>query len=132
VDNALRHNVPGGHIEVVTGTRDSRAVLSVINTGPLVPAEAIGRLLQPFQRLAPDRTGHGDSLGLGLSIAQAIARAHEAALTLRPQPSGGLRVEVSFQQPTAKWQPTGPGAATPSSRRLAHDQSRPTPPAQAS
>jgi signal transduction histidine kinase len=123
VDNALRHNVPGGHIEVVTGTRDSRAVLSVINTGPLVPAEAIGRLLQPFQRLAPDRTGHGEGLGLGLSIAQAIARAHEAALTLRPQPSGGLQVEVSFQQPTAKWQPTG--AATPSSRRLAHDQSRP-------
>ncbi len=132
VDNALRHNAPGGHIEVVTGTRDSRAVLSVINTGPLVPAAAIGRLLQPFQRLAPDRTGHGEGLGLGLSIVQAIARAHEAALSIRPQPSGGLHVEVSFPQPTAQWQRTGAGAATPSSGRLAHDQSRPTPPAQAS
>jgi signal transduction histidine kinase len=107
VDNALRHNAPGGHVEVVTGTRDSRAVLSVINTGPLIPAEAIGRLLQPFQRLAPDRTGHGECLGLGLSIVQAIAHAHEATLSIRPQQRGGLQIEVSFQQPAAQWQPTG-------------------------
>jgi signal transduction histidine kinase len=95
-DNALRHNAPGGHVEVVTGIRNSRATLSVTNTGPAVPAAAIGRLLQPFQRLGADRTGHGDGLGLGLSIVQAIAQAHDAALVLRPRPGGGLHVEVSF------------------------------------
>ena len=99
VDNALRHNAPGGYVEVVTGTRDSRSVLSVTNTGPVVPAEAVDRLLQPFQRLRPDRTGHGDGLGLGLSIAQAVAQAHGATLTISPQPSGGLRAEVSFPRP---------------------------------
>ncbi len=83
VDNALRHNAP----------------LSVINTGPVVPAEAVDRLLQPFQRLRPNRTGHGDGLGLGLSIVQAIAQAHGATLTISPQPSGGLRAEVSFPRP---------------------------------
>jgi signal transduction histidine kinase len=50
-DFALRHNVPGGYVEVVTGTRNSHAVLSVINTGPVVPAAAVDRLLRPFQRL---------------------------------------------------------------------------------
>ena len=50
------------------------------NTGPAVPATAIDPLLQPFQRLGADRTGHGDGLGLGLSIVQAIAQAHHAAL----------------------------------------------------
>ena len=45
VDNALRHNAPGGYVEVVTGTRSSRAVLSVINTGPVVPAEAMAPTL---------------------------------------------------------------------------------------
>jgi signal transduction histidine kinase len=99
VDNALRHNAPGGYVEVVTGTRDSRSVLSVINTGPVVPAEAVDRLLRPFQRLRPDRTGHGDGLGLGLSIVQAVAQAHGAALTITPQPSGGLRAKVSFPRP---------------------------------
>jgi hypothetical protein len=102
VDNALRHNLPGGYVEVVTGTKDSRAVLSVINTGPLVPAAALDRLLQPFQRLGPDRTGHNEGLGLGLSIVQAIAHAHEATLAIRPQPAGGLQVEVSFRQPAAR------------------------------
>ena len=96
VDNALRHNAPGGHVEVVTGTSDSRAVLSVINTGPVVPAEAVDRLVEPFQRLGPDRTGHGEGLGLGLSIVQAIAQAHGAALTIHPRSSGGLHAEVSF------------------------------------
>jgi signal transduction histidine kinase len=100
VDNALRHNVPGGHVEAVTGMRDSRAVLSVSNTGPAVPAAAVDRLLRPFQRLGADRTGHVDGLGLGLSIVQAIAQAHGAALTVRPQPGGGLRVEVSFPHQT--------------------------------
>jgi signal transduction histidine kinase len=99
-DNALAHNTPGGHVEVVTGTSNSRAVLAVTNTGPVVPAEAVGRLLQPFQRLGTDRTGHGEGLGLGLSIVQAITHAHGATLTLRPQPGGGLHAEVSFPPPS--------------------------------
>jgi signal transduction histidine kinase len=99
-DNALAHNTPGGWIEVVTGTKDSRAVLSVLNTGPVVPAAAVGRLLQPFQRLGTERTSHSEGLGLGLSIVQAIAQAHGAALTIRPQPGGGLHAEVSFPPPS--------------------------------
>ena len=128
VDNALRHNAPRGYIEVVTGIRDSRAVLSVINTGPLVPAEAIGRLLQPFQRLGPDRTGHGEGLGLGLSIVQAIAHAHEATLSVRPLPRGGLQVEVSFPQPAAhRGSRPAPRTATPAraAARAARHSHRP-------
>jgi len=83
-DNALAYNTPGGHVEVVTGTRNSCAVLSVTNTGPVIPATEVGRLLRPFQRLGADRTGHGDGPGLGLSIVQAITQAHGATLTIRP------------------------------------------------
>jgi signal transduction histidine kinase len=96
IDNALRHNLPGGQVEVTTGTRASRAVLTVANTGPVVPAAAIDRLFEPFQRITADRTSHGDGLGLGLSIVQAIASAHHAAITARPQPRGGLLIEVAF------------------------------------
>jgi signal transduction histidine kinase len=55
-DNALSYNRPGGRVVVTTGIRDGCAVLRVINTGPLVPADQVERLLQPFQRLGPDRT----------------------------------------------------------------------------
>jgi signal transduction histidine kinase len=99
IDNALRHNAPHGRIDVITETRNSRAVLSVANTGPAVPAAAVDRLFQPFQRLGTDRTSRAEGLGLGLSIVQAIADAHSASITARPQPGGGLLVEVTFPEP---------------------------------
>jgi len=104
VDNALRHNVPGGRVDISTGMRNSRAVLSVLNTGPAVPAAALDRLFQPFQRLAADRTSRGEGLGLGLglSIVQAIADSHSASITARPQPAGGLLVEVTFPMAPAE------------------------------
>jgi signal transduction histidine kinase len=96
VDNAVRHNVPGGTVEVSTARRDGQAVLSVANSGPVIPAGEIGRLLQPFQRLATTRSSDGDGHGLGLAIVCAIADAHGATLTTRARPGGGLHIQVSF------------------------------------
>jgi len=96
VDNAIRYNVPHGSVHVTTQTRSGQAVVSVANTGPVVPPTAVERLFQPFQRLGADRTSRGDGIGLGLSIVQAIADAHGATVTARPQPEGGLDIEVSF------------------------------------
>lgn len=96
VQNAIDHNIPNGHVNVRVETRAGTAVLSVINTGPVVPAGEIQRLLQPFQRLTPDRVGHREGFGLGLSIVSAIAAAHDAALDIRPGENGGLYVELRF------------------------------------
>ena len=95
VENAIRHNVPGGRLEVRVGDRK----LAISNTGPPVPDAEIERLLQPFQRLAEDRTGYRDGIGLGLSIVAAIASAHDAVLDVRPGAHGGLHVEVRFTAP---------------------------------
>ncbi|MFD7551829.1 sensor histidine kinase [Streptomyces sp. NPDC059578] len=97
VDNALKHNAPGGEVEVSARTVDGRAVLTVANTGPVVPPEKVETLFQPFQRLGGTRTGRrSDGLGLGLSIVQAIAVAHDATIATVPRPEGGLSVTVSF------------------------------------
>jgi signal transduction histidine kinase len=61
-----------------------------------VPADELQRLTQPFQRLAPDRVGHRDGLGLGLSIVAAIAGAHEATLDVQAGRHGGPEIEVRF------------------------------------
>jgi signal transduction histidine kinase len=98
VDNAIKHNVVGGHIRIFTGTTDNMAVLSISNSGPMIPASEIARLFQPFQRLDPGRT-HKSGHGLGLSIVQAIASAHGAAVTACPNPTGGLSVNVTFPTP---------------------------------
>ncbi|WP_228389689.1 sensor histidine kinase [Streptomyces smaragdinus] len=95
VDNARRHNRPGGWIRLTTGVRDGRSELRVVNSGPVVNAADIDRLFQPFQRLHP-RTAGPPGHGLGLSIVAAIAAAHDADVEADPGPRGGLDVRVRF------------------------------------
>jgi signal transduction histidine kinase len=97
VDNALRYNVPGGQVEIATGTAGDRAMISVRNSGPVVPPDHLDRLFEPFQQLGGQRVGDGH--GLGLAIVRAIAHAHGAALNPAARPEGGLDIQVSFPGP---------------------------------
>ena len=94
VDNAMSYNVPGGRVEVATGTEGARSFVSVTNTGRLVPPDMVDQLLSPFQRL--ERVADDGHHGLGLSIVQSIATAHSADLTVRARPEGGLAIGVLF------------------------------------
>ncbi len=114
IDNAVRYNTPGGHVHIQTDTTaNGHARLVVTNAGPDVPASEIERLFEPFQRLKTTRTSGQSGYGLGLSIVQAIAAAHHARLTARPQPDGGLVVDVSFPRTvTAAGMLNSPGSVT--------------------
>jgi signal transduction histidine kinase len=94
--NAVRHNLPHGRIEIATRTEPGCALLSVTNTGPTIPPDKLTRLFQPFQRLDKQRTNSDKGIGLGLSIIDAIATAHNATLTAQPRAGGGLHIQVSF------------------------------------
>jgi signal transduction histidine kinase len=98
IDNAIRHNIPGGDLQITTTAGHAGAVLSVASSGPVIPAADVDRLFQPFQRLGP-RPARRDSHGLGLSIVRAIAAAHAATITAQPRPGGGLAIDVSFPPP---------------------------------
>jgi signal transduction histidine kinase len=88
ISNAVRHNVPGGRLEVGTRTAAGRSVLSVANTGPIVPPAAVARLFEPF---------HSDGgVGLGLTIVQSVAEAHGATVASRARAGGGLSIDVAF------------------------------------
>jgi len=102
IENALRHNVPGGTVQVTAGTRAGRGFLTVTNTGPAVAPGELHRLLEPFQRANCGEPQNDAGLGLGLSIVQAIATAHGATLTTSPRPGGGLNVTVSFPPPKTR------------------------------
>jgi signal transduction histidine kinase len=95
LDNAIRYNLDGGQVDVETRSRGTRAVLAISNTGPVVPEDAVDRILRPFQRLAAPRMQSGSS-GLGLAIVRAIADSHGADLRVVPNPGGGLTVTVGF------------------------------------
>jgi signal transduction histidine kinase len=102
IDNAVRHNIPGGDIQVTTGTSPAGAVLSVASSGQVIPAADVDRLFQPFQRLGPRpaRRDRDRGHGLGLSIVRTIATAHGAAITAQPRPGGGLVIDVTFPPST--------------------------------
>jgi signal transduction histidine kinase len=111
IQNALRYNTvaephtgtspPDGRdatsfVSVSTGMTAGHAALTVANTGPPVPEQEIDRLIEPFQRLGAHRTHRAGGAGLGLSIVRAIAAAHDATVSVRSRPGGGLVVTVSF------------------------------------
>ena len=150
VENAVRHNVPRGAVDVATGPWAGRAILSVFSSGPPIPPDQVGRLFQPFQRgLQRDRTAGRNGLGLGLSIVTAIAEAHGAWVQAHALPDGGLGIRVGFplavpvtppgsagpvQMPAVDWAPPG-HRPTPADQASSADQAppghRPTPARQA-
>jgi signal transduction histidine kinase len=110
IDNAIRHNIQGGDIQISTRSGDAGAVLSLTNSGQLIPAADVSRLFQPFQRLGPRLARRGGGHGLGLSIVRAIVTAHAATITAHPRPGGGLAVDVTFPpaaQPPTRRSPAG-------------------------
>jgi signal transduction histidine kinase len=96
IDNAIRHNVPRGHVEIATGIREQHAFLAVANSGGAISPEEVPGLMQPFRRLHGTRTDHTGANGLGLAIVDAIVAAHRATLSIQPRADGGLVVEVTF------------------------------------
>jgi signal transduction histidine kinase len=98
VDNAIRHNRDAGWLELSTATADGCAVLSVSNTGAVIPPAEVNRLFEPFQRLGAERIRRGSGYGLGLAIVRALAGAHGAAIAATARPDGGLTVEVTFPE----------------------------------
>ena len=92
VENAIRHNEPGGRVRVTTRP----GLVRVENTGPAIAPEDVRRLAEPFERLQRDSDRPG--AGLGLSIVRAVADAHGARLELTPRVGGGLLAEVTFPE----------------------------------
>jgi two-component system osmolarity sensor histidine kinase EnvZ len=91
IGNALNHGAPP--VDVSLHREGRHAVLDVADHGPGIAPERRREALRPFSRLDDARTRTG-SVGLGLALAEAIARAHGGSLELRQADSGGLCVRV--------------------------------------
>ena len=95
VENAVRHNVDGGWMEVCTDLTGAHATLRVASSGDVIAPEAVTALFEPFHRGGVARTAH-DGAGLGLSIVHAVVVAHGGTVHAQPVPGGGLAVTVQL------------------------------------
>ena len=94
VDNALRHSGRGTNVLVTAAERAEHVVLSVVDTGPGVPASRRAALFAPYQRLG-DRSPGG--LGLGLAVAQGFTAAMGGTLEPSETPGGGLTMSIRLR-----------------------------------
>lgn len=96
IENAIRHNNPGGRVWVLTGGDREISWLVVGNTGADVDAASVPRLFEPFSRGGDARVGRRGA-GLGMSIVRAVCRAHGGSVSARALPEdGGLEVRVEL------------------------------------
>jgi hypothetical protein len=94
LENAVRHNVPGGWIEVHTEpVQDDWSELRVSSSGHLLPTDRVTELFEPFRRGGVDRTAQTGT-GLGLSIVRAVVSAHGGQLYAEGVADGGLAITV--------------------------------------
>ena len=81
--NAMQHGTPGCPIRIRLNGDERQVAVEVHNEGS-IPGELLPHLFEPF-RSVRQHAKRGDGLGLGLFIANAIARAH----------GGGLEVDCA-------------------------------------
>jgi two-component system heavy metal sensor histidine kinase CusS len=76
--NAINHTPDRGTIAVKVSERDDEAVITITNSGPTIPPEAMGRIFDRFVRL----DGLGEGSGLGLAITRSIVMAHGGTVSV--------------------------------------------------
>ena len=106
--NAARYNVHGGRITVSMTRLDDAVRLTICNDGPVVPADKLDSLREPFVRGEGRGRTRGSGHGLGLAIVTAVATAHGGELHLSANPTGGLTVVLELPRGEAE-----PGSRVP-------------------
>jgi signal transduction histidine kinase len=102
IDNALKYTPPDGVIEVTLQRRaDGRAEIAVADNGPGIHDSEKSKVVERFYRGDASRGTPG--VGLGLSLAQAVAKLHGSSLELADR-APGLKVVLSIalnEEPSA-------------------------------
>jgi two-component system, OmpR family, sensor histidine kinase BaeS len=89
LSNALRYTPQSGQIEIAINQLPKFARLTIRDTGPGIPQEALPFIFERFYRADKSRSRAEGGSGLGLAIARNLARAHGGDLTATNHASGG-------------------------------------------
>ena len=92
VDNAVRH--AGSVVSLAVRAESGRAVLTVTDDGPGIPAHERERVFERFARLDDARDRDAGGTGLGLAIVRELLRRSDGSISLQDNPSGDGLVAV--------------------------------------
>lgn len=94
VDNAIRHTPDDAEIRVAVARTAENVELSVADTGHGLTAEEVAAVFDRFSRGDRSRARRTGGSGLGLSIAQAIVRAHGGEISVAATPGDGATFTI--------------------------------------
>jgi len=99
IGNALKFTPQGGKVSIVTRNEASgKLVVEVSDTGIGIPADALSRIFSPFEQGDSSIRRHYGGLGLGLSIAHTLTKAHGGTLKVESEGSGqGAKFTARFK-----------------------------------
>lgn len=83
--NAVKFNRDGGRVRLELRREGENAVLHIANTGPVIPPADRERIFERFYRTVQARESQAGGVGLGLSLAREIIRAHDGDIALVPR-----------------------------------------------
>jgi len=95
LENAVRYGA-GQPVEMEYICGDDGLVLSIMDRGPGIPAEAREAVFRPFYRLEQSRSAQTGGSGLGLAIARQLAEANQWTIELLPRDGGGTVARVGI------------------------------------
>ena len=94
LDNAIKHTPPGTHVLVSAECRAGEFALTIEDDGPGLAENELPNLFDRFWQADPARTRDTGGAGLGLSIAAAVAEAHDGSVQATSSEMGGLKITV--------------------------------------
>ncbi len=92
LDNAVKYTPAGGSVTVSASEEDTQILIAVKDTGIGISPDDLSRIFERFYRGDQSRSEAG--IGLGLSLAKAIARAHGGEITVTSAPNQGSTFTV--------------------------------------
>lgn len=100
ITNAFAHNIAGGWVKVeLAAATSGKAILTVTNSCAPLDRDELAELSKPFRRGDSRRSAATASVGLGLTIVDAISRAHGWPTTIDSPETGVFFVSVEMHQP---------------------------------
>ena len=93
IDNGLAY---GKKVEIFAKKTVNNIIIFVDDNGPGIPEKEHQNVMKPFYRIDKSRSQNKSGVGLGLSIANDIIRAHGGNISLEKSPLNGLRVKISL------------------------------------
>lgn len=94
IDNAVKYNLPGGHVYVSVRKRGDHIDFAVKDTGIGIPEDKQKRVFERFYRADTSRSRKISGSGLGLSIVKHIAEYHNGTITLRSKENNGTEITI--------------------------------------